>query len=457
MSQHTHIWTLIAISLGAALPAAAVNCSSALPRHACTIEVDAQTKLVPGPTTVSSRTPVTIKVVNKGPLDPVKFTMDRAAATPPENPLSDLLTLIQTTGIPGALGAIHSAVAATPVIAQGAVEAAKDQPPIESSLTLLEVRVKGGTARQEALEDDYDQLATAAGNLEGCSAPKIDVPACRGAAGDLATGIRSTLDKGVPTFDDEQAALKEIDRLILQAGRSGEAGLMSRRDAVAAAIEAQQFAADKLKHTQTDLDTLAGQLKQAAKNATDTATFSVPRDRNTDTTVHVTFGSGDDKVEVLVVVHFLNWSWANMSAGVVFTTFRRDSFTVKQQYDPKIADPTKQVYTTIQQQTTTRQVIPMSFVNLQVPCLSWRSGGYDIAPTASVGVGVNVSTQSAEFAVGPGLHIGRVQLTVGEHWARSARLINGFYVGQTVDPSLQPPVNNPYVKHWSIGLTYRVR
>ncbi len=173
--------------------------------------------------------------------------------------------------------------------------------------------------------------------------------------------------------------------------------------------------------------------------------------------MHVAFGSGDDKVEVLVVVHFQNWSWATMSAGVVFTSFKRDSFTVNQQYDPKIADATKQVYATIQQEITTRQLLPMSFVNLQAPFLSWRRRGYDIAPTASLGVGVNVSTQSAEFAAGPGLHIGRVQVYAGAHWGRSATLINGFYAGQTVDASLQPPVNNPYVKHWSIGLTYRIR
>ena len=448
---------LIALCLSAPLPAADVDCSQGRPKDACTIEVDAQIRLVPRPATVSSGTAVTIQVVNKPPLDSVKFTMDRVAATPPENPLSDLLTLILTTGIPGALGAIQSATKATPVPAQGAVETAKNQPPIESRLTLLGVRVKGGTEKLEALRGDYEQLAKAADSLEGCSAPKIEVVACKKGAGELATKIQSTLNKGVPTFDDEKSALKEIDRLILESGRSGDAGLMSRRDAVAAAIEAQQFAADKLTHVQTDLDTLAGQLNKASKTAKSTATFSVPADRNTDTTIHVTFGSGDDKVEVPVVIHFQNWSWATMSAGVVITAFKRDSFTVDQQFDPKIADATKQVYATIQKQTTTRQLIPMSFLNLQAPFLTWRCGGYDIAPTASFGVGVNVSTQSAEFAVGPGLHIGRVQFVVGAHFGRSASLTNGFYVGQTVDASLKPPVNNPYVTHWSVGLTYRVR
>jgi hypothetical protein len=198
-------------------------------------------------------------------------------------------------------------------------------------------------------------------------------------------------------------------------------------------------------------------LKKAAKNASDTATFVVPADRNTDTTVHVAFGSGDHKVEVLVAIHFQNWSWATMSAGEAFTIFQRDSFTVNQHCDSKITDASKQVYATIQQQTATRQLIPMSFLNLQVPCLTWRVGGYDIGLTASLGVGVNVGAQSAEFAAGPGLHIGRVQFVVGAHWARSESLINGFSVGQTVDVSLKPPVNNPFVTHWSIGLTYPVR
>src|SRR5215467_13662860 len=104
MSLTTHTWILIAIFLGAAVLAAAMDCSSARPKQACTIEVDATTKLVPGPTTVRSRTAVTINVVHKGPLDPVKFTMDRAAATPPENPLADVITLLTTAGIPAALG-----------------------------------------------------------------------------------------------------------------------------------------------------------------------------------------------------------------------------------------------------------------------------------------------------------------------------------------------------------------
>ncbi len=102
-------------------------------------------------------------------------------------------------------------------------------------------------------------------------------------------------------------------------------------------------------------------------------------------------------------------------------------------------------------------MIPISFLNLQIPYLTWRVRGYDIGPTASLGVGVNVSTQSAEFSVGPGVHIGRVQFVAGAHWARSESFINGFYVGQTVDPSLKPPVNSPYVTHLSIGVTYRIR
>src|ERR1035437_1260093 len=83
---------LIALCLSAPLPAADVDCSQGRPKDACTIEVDAQIRLVPRPATVSSGTAVTIQVVNKPPLDSVKFTMDRVAATPPENPLSDLLT-----------------------------------------------------------------------------------------------------------------------------------------------------------------------------------------------------------------------------------------------------------------------------------------------------------------------------------------------------------------------------
>lgn len=471
MTNKTSGWIVVLLGMGLLRaetpPARAVECAQARPKDPCTITIDAATKLIPGPTTVQSGTSVTILVVHKNPLDTVQFTIDRTAATPPENPLTDLMTLVTTTGIAGALQGIALAPTATTngarMSAQSAVSRMPKNPSegVEKKLVNLAKRINVGSEELEKLAQNYTDLGSQPDNLPGCTTLSPDLTKCQTSAKDMAKKIEGVVAQGIPSFDDEKEMLKKIDEDIdaERTSKSDEVVVdhVQKRDAVAASIEAQQFAIDTLKRSQSALDTLATSLKKAAASAKIEAPFSVPPDRNTDTTVHVKFSPDAGAVEVPVVVHFQNWAWATMSAGVVITGFKRDSFSVNPHFDPAATDSTKQTYATIDRQTATRQIVPFSFANFQERHLSWRCGGHDIAPTASVGVGVNVTTQSAEFVVGPGIHIGRVQFVVGAHWARSSSLIDGFTLGQHVDGSLKPPMDNPYVRHWSVGITYRVR
>jgi hypothetical protein len=441
-----------------------VDCRHARPKQACTIVVDARTKTAPGPTKVVSGTEVTLLVLDKPPLVPVKFKMSRAAADPPESPFSALLTLASGAGVPAALARIvqpaSAAVATLETRTQAAVESAKSTataPDPGPQLLVLAGRVKSASEKLSLLTKRYVDLEKGAGDLAGCEADNADVDRCRESVSDTVGRIQAVIGEGIPILSDHTEALKAIDRKILEQNLLGNVELLNTRDTVAAAIQAQQFAVEKLKRSQKELDELAASLRNAAARATREARFDVPRDRNTTTTIEVTFPPDSNPIVVPVVVQFQDWAWVSASVGIAITAFQRNSYAAAQHFDPTITDPAKQTYARIQHSITTRQIVPISFVNLQAPFLTARCFGRDVGLTASVGVGVNVGTQKAEFAAGPGLRIGRAQFVVGAHWARSASLINGFTVDQVVDASLVPPVNEPYVRHWSVAITYRLK
>ena len=389
-----------------------VDCGNARPRQACVVWIDAKSQLVPGPVTVVSGTAVTIKVKNKNPLDSVKFTMDRAAATPPDNPLALLLSLATNGGLVG-LQAIMRApgVAADQMMAQTGLICRAPQPPalseVEKQLEELEAKIKLKSKTLTDLAHNYSELASEADNLIACTNNPDQLDACKAAALQIATALDKLVAKGIPSVDDEREMLKKIDPQIgphLQGCRDSDAGL----------IEAHQFVINKLKRSQSDLDTVSSGLKNVAKSGQTEDVFVVPADANTVTTVHVALVAGESFVEVLVVVHYQDWAWASMSAGVVVTGFKRSTYSVASHFDPA-QDALKQNYSIIERQITSRQLNPFTFANFQSPWLMWRWGGHDIGPTASVGVGANVSTQAAEFAAGPGLRIGRMQFVMGVH------------------------------------------
>jgi hypothetical protein len=455
-------WVVTSLALSLAAPAGAVDCNHARPKQESTITIDAQHLLVPGPTTVESGATVHIQVNHKNLLDTVQFTLNRAAATPPENPLSDLLTLVTAQGVLGAGSAVASAAqasttaAATPA-AMAMAKTASPAADLGQKFRLLEERLKILAAKLTKLAEDYAKQIDHAGPPADCQGSSPVLTACIKAVKQEVEGIRTLVEQGIPTLEDETLAMKEIDELIVNRNLDTDSGTLDRRDKDAALIEALQFAVSKLKQAQTGLDKVATSLEGAAANASDHASTTLPADASIDTTVTVTISPSGAKAPITVLVHFQNWAWATMSAGVAFTSFKRYSYSVNPRYNAASSDPTMQTYYSIDQQISTRQIIPISYVNFQAPSFTWRWGGYDIGPTASVGAGVNVGTQSAEFAAGPGLRIGRVQFVVGAHWARSASLSNGFSVGQQVDSTVIAPVNNPYVCHWSVGITYRVR
>ena len=460
-------WIVAAVVIALTAPAWGVDCTQAHLLKACTVTIDAEKMLLPGPITVESGTKVTIKVKGKYPIEAVQFTLNRTPAAPPENPLSDLIALFTAQGIPGGLAAAHTAAIARQAEAEsvsppkkaGPEDLATQSAVQEARLKLaaLEARLNLAAKTLDNYQETYKGLLDQTSNIAPCTTGKIDVSACKSTIDGLVTQIRAAIDKGVPVFSDESVDLKKIDEFILKNGLAGEVALMSRRDSDAALMEAERFEAGVLKKAQASLKSLAASLKTAAANASAEVSYEVPADRSTDTTVNITIDPSGANVQVPVLIHFQNWSWATMSAGVAITSFRRYSYSVNPHYNSASSDPAAALNYSIDEQIATRQIIPISYVNFQAPFMSWRCAGYDIEPTASIGAGVNVSTQSAEFAVGPGLRIGRIQFVLGVHWARSATLANGFTVNQTVDSSVVAPTNNSYVRHWSLGITYRVR
>ena len=73
-------------------------------------------------------------------------------------------------------------------------------------------------------------------------------------------------------------------------------------------------------------------------------------------------------------------------------------------------------------------------------------------------MGVNLSTKSADFDIGPSFQIGSVLLTPTAHFGRETVLTNGVTVGSQLgsSPPSTLPTRNSWVTRFGFALTYSI-
>jgi hypothetical protein len=77
---------------------------------------------------------------------------------------------------------------------------------------------------------------------------------------------------------------------------------------------------------------------------------------------------------------------------------------------------------------------------------------------ATVGVGANLTSKTADFDAGLSFRIGGVLLTPALHFGRDTRLTNGVEVGQKLgsSPPNPLPTTNAWVRKFALGITYTI-
>jgi hypothetical protein len=159
---------------------------------------------------------------------------------------------------------------------------------------------------------------------------------------------------------------------------------------------------------------------------------------------------------VVITWQQTNWS---LSTGVVLSTLKNKTFANSPIYNangtPDI-DGTGKVLTQVTVAKTYPGIIsPVFLVNYRL--YNFQTDQGRLAILFSGGLGLNIVTKSADFAVGPSLQWGSVVFSTVLHYGRQTELTSGVHVGDqlgTSPPAL--PIVNAYKPAFGIGVTYRL-
>lgn len=159
---------------------------------------------------------------------------------------------------------------------------------------------------------------------------------------------------------------------------------------------------------------------------------------------------------VVITWQQTNWS---LSTGVVPSTLKNQTFANSPVYHsdgtPDI-DGTGKVLTQVTVAKTYPGIIaPVFLVNYRLHNFQTDQGR--LAILFSGGLGLNVATKSADFALGPSLQWGSIVFSALLHYGRQTELTSGVHVGDhlgTSPPAV--PIVNAYKPAFGIGVTYRL-
>lgn len=129
-------------------------------------------------------------------------------------------------------------------------------------------------------------------------------------------------------------------------------------------------------------------------------------------------------------------------------------------HDPGMVDKELVRVATMAEGESVPQAVPFSFLHVRLHEWTWRRRDYALNVSGSLGVNPNSGSNQAEFAVGPSVSIGRLNVFVGWHFARPQRLVQSFEDALPEDRVIHRDIPLPVERFWDgnvgFGISFRV-
>jgi len=214
--------------------------------------------------------------------------------------------------------------------------------------------------------------------------------------------------------------------------------------------------------TQKTLLETAEQLTNMAGSPVE-ATYTLQQPKNYNSTVTVAAQEVISKTSTALGTVTISWQsnpW-EVSTGILFSTLVSRSYTnapLIENGQPVLDSGGKTLTVVTESDTRPVVVLPLVMLNYRMRRLSgysWENKCPNhCAFLVSGGVGLNLSTKTADFAVGPSFQIGAVLFTTAAHFGRETVLTNGVTVGEQLGSS--PPSPLPTANHWKTGFGFGI-
>jgi hypothetical protein len=436
----------------------------------CTVTIDRNNPASPRTIVVRADTTVNIHLINARANEAIAFA-PTTTGTPPVD--------VAATFLKSAITPLQSLVINQKTfLLTKSIELAGVVPPADPIATTLNALI-------DKLDDALGQMADASvllSCLEGyrvrtgaaksyfCTVAMLDSVTFPAAKNEAITSMLSAAKAPLPAAS-LQDVKKKIDdsvtaSLALPVGNptqtANRRAALAKDDVYLSTYNVLCAAITDTQKAQTTMLETAEQLSVLA-NAPPEATFPISRGKDYTATVTLVAQEVISKANVTVATVTINWQanqWA-VSTGIMFsrlfsTTFSNGPLLVdgKPQFDAA-----GKVLTVVQQSDTRPTVMfPAVLASYRIRYLS-RYNWENQCPNhcgvlVTGGVGLNLSTKTAEFAVGPSFQFGSLILTPGWHIGRQAELAQGVTVGAQFGSN--PPNPLPTSTSWTakFGLAF---
>ncbi|HWW88581.1 MAG TPA: hypothetical protein VNZ26_33535, partial [Vicinamibacterales bacterium] len=443
--------------------------------QSCVVTIDRDNPVPPPPITVHSRTTVTIHLINAHPNEYISFVETKTRTPPTDVATAGLKALLNPSILPNAV--LHSDVISTPAyMAEKQVQEffSSDDPLADElnamidTLNAAQASIGDALTRLSCLQA-YKTITGTAGGLH-CSPVSLSSATFTTAKGQTVTGMLQAA-KAVLPIASQQFVDGQIKDAITKAPSIDDA--TSRQKA----LELQ----DRYASTNTLIGnviqdaqkTQASLLESADKLATlanypEEATFDTTSNRGyTSTSVVINAQDVISQTAAQITTVAVTWqsnAW-EISTGVMFSALPQSTFSNA----PLVTNGQPQLDANGKNLTYVQQTNARPGVLFPIVMASWRVGFLSnfawenrcpnhCAFLVTGGIGLNLKTTTAEFAIGPSFQFGGILLTPALHLGRSPHLTQGLYPNIQLGSS--PPDPLPTETRWigkfGIAATYVV-
>jgi hypothetical protein len=432
--------------------------------QACVVTIDRDNPASPAAMVVRGNTSVTIRVKNARWNETVVFTTATSQVTNVD---------IAGTFFKNAISPLQALVLAQQARSHGFFPVADPigtaQSRVRDKLNVVLANLANATVALTCLET-YKVLDTSKAQYACKPNANLDAASLVPAK---ANAIQLMLDAATTALP--VAEWKAVDAKVA-ADQAASIALPETNAAEIAAKTAALEKDDKYSTNQTLLNSVIGDAQSTQKTMLETAqqltnlagsgaeaTYTVQQSRNYNSTTTVAAQEVVSKTSTALGTVTISWQsnpW-EISTGILFSTLVGRSFTnAPLIVDGKpVVDPSGKNLTVVTEADTRPVVVlPLVMANFRLRGVShypWENKCPNhCAFLLSGGVGLNLTTKSADFAVGPSFQIGEVLFTTAAHFGRESMLTNGVTVGSQLGSS--PPSPLPTANKWATGFGFTV-
>src|SRR5712691_2026433 len=258
---------------------------------------------------------------------------------------------------------------------------------------------------------------------------------------------------------------EEVKATIAMPGGSAKSSALERADKY---LSNQAILNALITDAQTTQKTMLETMEQLSNlpGAAAEATYTIkqlPRYNSTITVTAIEIISKTSTTLASVTISWQSNQW-EVSTGILFSNVVARSYTNAPLIvgGQPVRDSSGKVLTVVTESDTSPSIVfPMVMGNYRIRRLSHAKWENTWCPNhcaflISGGVGANLTSKTAEFAVGPSFQIGQVLLTPAAHFGRESILTSGVTVGSQLgsSPPSPLPTKNRWVARFGFAISY---